>query len=81
MEGAVAAELKRYDLAIVTAWHTARFVLNGYADKGKLAGNKSLADLLSHGRNEPENTAAQAVSFFRNMQAAGFPVEIKRVVH
>lgn len=79
MEGAARAELKRIDMAMVTAWHTAAFVLGMYS--GKLKG-KSLSDFLTGERAErPRNDAADAVAFFHRMKAAGFPVEIERVVH
>lgn len=77
MEGAAIRERKSLNLAIITAWHTAVFALNGYG--GKLKGLSNY--LASEQESQPVSTAAQAVAFFRNMKEAGFPVEIKRVVH
>ena len=76
MEGAALAEKKRFDLAIVTAWHTAVFALNGYA--GKLKG-KSLSDFLI---DRPERQAgashAQTIAFFHRLKAKGIPIDITR---
>jgi len=82
MEGAALREKKAFNVAMVTAWHTARFALNGYADKGKLAGTKTLADLLlTDDADEPmrrEVSHARAIAFFQRLKAEGFPVEITR---
>ena len=75
------AEAKCLDAGMFTAWHTARFALNGYADKGRLAGDKTLADLLSTGRKGPKPQAlqaAEAVAFFHRLKSQGFPVSITR---
>jgi hypothetical protein len=74
MEGAALAEKKRFDLAIVTAWHTAVFALNGYA--GKLKG-KSLSDFLTDKPSRPASHA-QGLAFFHRLKAKGVPVEITR---
>lgn len=81
MEGMAHAANREFDLSIITSWHTARFALNGYANKGKLAGNKTLSDLLSGQESNPHNDAVQAVAFFHSMKAAGMDVQIERVVH
>jgi hypothetical protein len=79
MEGAALAAKREYDLAITQAWHTAIFVLNGYA--GKLKG-KSLSNYLSGAKSERKSSdAAAAVAFFHALKARGMPVDIKRVVH
>lgn len=79
MEGAALAEKKRFDIAIVTAWHTAVFGLNGYA--GKLKG-KSLSDFLGDAAAEPEDNArsqrARAIAFFHSLKAKGWDVEITK---
>jgi hypothetical protein len=75
MEGAAIAERRRFDMAIVTAWHTAVFGLSGYAGKLK---NKSLSDFLSGEHKQPASEAAQAIAFFHSLKARGFPVEITR---
>jgi len=77
------AATRSADLAIVNAWHTARFVLNGYADKGRLAGQHNLSDLLSGQQSEAEPALqnAQAIHFFHQMKARGFPIEITRTTH
>lgn len=82
MEGLARAANRQVDLALVTAWHTARFALNGWADKGRLAGSKKLSDLLSDQGSEPEQSnAAQAIHFFHSLKARGVPVEITRTSH
>lgn len=78
MEGMVRAARREADLAIVTAWHTARFALNGYADKGRLAGRHTLSDLLSSAQAEPRSKAAEAIAFFHAMKQRGYQVEITR---
>lgn len=81
------AASRQFDLAIVTAWHTARFALNGYADKGRLAGNHELSDLLSNGNAESKRDddgrvqRARAIHFFHTLKAKGWDVQIERVVH
>jgi hypothetical protein len=77
MEGAALAETKRFDLAVVTAWHTAVFALNGYS--GKLKG-KSLSDYLS-GEKQEAPTWAKAHAFFSGLKSKGLDVKIERVVH
>lgn len=76
MEGAALAEQKRIDLAMVVAWHTAVFALNGYA--GKLKG-KSLADFLSGSSNVSARRSqfADAHAFFGRLRAQGVPIETK----
>lgn len=74
------AATRNFDLAIVTAWHTAMFGLSGYS--GKLNG-KSLSDFLS---SKPDDAAAEeqrmqnarAIHFFQKLKAKGVPVEITR---
>jgi hypothetical protein len=81
MEGAALREKKAFNVALVTAWHTARFALNGFGDKGRLAGTKTLADmLLGDDDDEPrrELNHAKAIAFFQRLKAEGFPVEITR---
>lgn len=78
MEGAAAKETKQYNLALFTAWHAARFALNGYANKGKLAGSKSLADIMFKDNEQPSSNYAQALAFFHGLKARGFPVNITR---
>jgi hypothetical protein len=78
MEGAVLREQRALNREIVGAWHTAVFVLGMYS--GKLKGKK-LSDFLS---GQPEQQTARpidAVAFFHRMKSAGFPIEIKKVVH
>lgn len=80
MEGAALAARKHLDTALFTAWHTALFALNGWADKGKLAGGKSLADLMDHSP-KPEGAAlkhAQGIAFFHRLKAKGVPMTITR---
>lgn len=79
MEGAAARETKQFNVALFAAWHTARFALNGYANKGKLAGSKSLADLmLTDDEAAPVENHAQAIAFFHGLKQRGFDVEITR---
>lgn len=81
MEGAAKAELKKIDLGILTAWHTAAFVLGMYS--GKLKG-KRLTDYLTGDRSAEPDTrsdAAKAVAFFHGLKTRGFDVKIERVVH
>jgi hypothetical protein len=78
MEGAVLRRQREFDLAVFVSWHTAVFALNGYAGKLK---DKRLSDFLSSRDPQPQSNAAQAVSFFHRMKAAGLPVTIERVVH
>lgn len=77
MEGMARAANRQVDLAIVNAWHTAVFGLNGYA--GKLKG-KALSDYLSGGSKPAEQNLkhAQAIAWAHRMKARGFPVEITR---
>lgn len=76
MEGAALRDSRQYDLLIAQSWHTAIFVLKGYA--GELKG-KSLSDFLSSERKQrPANTSAQAISFFHALKAKGLPIEITR---
>lgn len=80
MEGAALAARKQLDTALFAAWHTALFALNGWADKGKLAGGKSLADLMDHSP-KPQGAAlkhAQAIAFFHRLRAKGMSVKITR---
>lgn len=74
MEGAALAAKDKHDLAIVMAWHTAIFALNGYG--GKLKG-KSLSDFLETEAKPPSKNAA-AIAFFHTLKARGFNVEISR---
>lgn len=76
MEGMARAASRQADLAIVNAWHTAIFVLNGYA--GKLKG-KSLSDFLSGDRVQAKrrSTYADAHAFFGRLKAEGFPIETR----
>jgi hypothetical protein len=76
MEGAALAERKRLDLAIVTAWHTAMFGLNGYG--GKLKGKKLSDFLISGNEDQPVSKHAQAIAFFHRLKSRGVPVEITR---
>ena len=70
---------RRVDLCIITAWHTARFALNGWGDKGRLAGGKNLSDLLSdQGEAPPRSNEAQAIHFFQSLAARGVPIKITR---
>lgn len=79
MEGAARAEMKRIDMAMVTAWHTASFVLGMYS--GKLKG-KRLSDFLTGDRKgRQHDPASQAVAFFHGLKSRGFDVKIERVVH
>jgi hypothetical protein len=77
MEGAARRAERAHDLAMMQAWHTAIFALNGYAGKLK---NKGLADYLISEKPK-QSKASQALAFFHRLKAAGVPVEIKRVVH
>lgn len=78
MEGSALAAKRNFDLAIVTAWHTAVFGLGMYGGKLK---NKNLSDFLSS--DEKPNRAAlaraQAVAFFHRIKARGVPVDISRL--
>lgn len=76
MEGAAIRERNALNAGLFTAWHTALFALNGYANKGKLAGNKSLADIMLTGDDRPAPSNAMAHAFFSRLKAQGFPVEI-----
>lgn len=80
MEGMARAANRNADLAIVTAWHTAMFGLNGYA--GKLKGKKLSEFLTSKIETTPEDDQrignAQAIHFFQSLKARGVPVEITR---
>ena len=75
----VRAANRQTDLAMVTAWHTARFALNGYANKGRLAGSKTLSDfLVSENREKPRRSKfADAHAFFSRLKARGVPIETK----
>jgi hypothetical protein len=76
MEGAALAANRQFDMAIVTAWHTAVFGLTGYA--GKLSGKK-LSDFLSGAAEQPQRSkSADAIAFFHALRARGVPVEITR---
>lgn len=79
MEGAALAATRAADLAIVTAWHTAVFALNGYAGKLK---NKSLSDFLSSDFEKPQKSdAASAAAFFHGLKLKGYDVKTERVIH
>lgn len=79
MKGMARAASRQFDAAIVTAWHTARFALNGYADKGRLAGTLTLADLLSASKQSSRKTkSAEAIAFFHSLKSRGFDVKITR---
>lgn len=77
MEGAAIRDRKELNVALFTAWHTARFALNGYGNKGKLAGSKSLSDIMLKD-DEPPSNHARAIAFFHGLKAQGFPVTITR---
>jgi hypothetical protein len=81
MEGMVRAANRNFDLALVTSWHTARFGLNGYFDKGKLAGDNTLSDLLTTAP-EPEDKQrlenAKLIHGFNSLVARGVPIEVTR---
>lgn len=85
MEGAALRQRQQLDIALFTSWHTARFALNGFNDKGRLAGNKTLADLmLSNGESpmpqDSENFQnAKVIHFFNTLKAKGVPIEVTRV--
>lgn len=77
---------RQFDLAVITSWHTARFALNGYADKGRLAGNQKLSDLLSSAKTPSEadvneHMNAKIIHFFQQLKARGASVEITRTVN
>lgn len=78
MEGAALAEEKRIDMAMITAWHTAAFVLGMYSGEFKKKGRK-LSDFLSgdHREKPRRSQYADAHAFFSRLQAAGVPVETK----
>lgn len=69
------AASRNVDLAMVTAWHTAVFGLNGYA--GKLQGKK-LSDFLGAEQPKANTKHAQAIAFFHSLKARGVSVEITR---
>lgn len=77
----VRAANRDVDIGIVTSWHTARFALNGYADKGRLAGSNKLADILSTANKADaphrRSTWADSHAFFGRLRAQGFPIETK----
>ncbi len=76
MEGMAKAANRQVDLAILGAWHTAIFGLNGF--DGKLKGKK-LSDFLSAPEKKEVNTkSAQAIAFFNSLKARGIEVEITR---
>jgi ketopantoate reductase len=74
MQGAALAAERQHDLAMMIAWHAAGFTNGGMK-------NRKLTDFQIGHRKTERSAAADAVAFFRNMKEAGFPVEIKRVVH
>ena len=78
MEGAAIRERNGLNVALFMAWHAARFVLNGYGNKGKLAGHKSLSDIMFKDEEQQAPKASSAIAFFHNLKARGFPVEITR---
>lgn len=80
MQGMARAANKRLDDALYTAWHTALFALNGYANKGKMAGSKSLSDLLNDKPQDESHALqrAQGIAFFHRLKAEGVPIEITR---
>lgn len=74
MEGAALRSAQEYELSIAQAWHAARF--NALAQVGKLKGLKTyLAKSATTGKR---SIAAEAVNFFQQMKAQGFPVTITR---
>ena len=76
MEGMARAANRMVDLAIVGAWHTAVFGLQGY--QNKLRGKK-LSDYLTVDRDMTAQTKhAQAIAFFHSLKARGVPVTITR---
>lgn len=74
MEGAQLRLEREYDLSISHAWHSAKF--NLLAQAGKLGG---LAKYIQKKAASAKSIAASAVSFFHDLKARGFPVEIERV--
>jgi hypothetical protein len=74
MEGAAICSERQHDLAMMVAWHAGGFVNGGMK-------NRKLTDFQIGHRKSERSVAADAVAFFRSMKEAGFPVEIKRVVH
>lgn len=76
MEGAALAVKDRFNLAVVTAWHTAVFGLGMYA--GKLKG-KSLSDFLTRDDDPHAAKHAKAIAYFHKLKARGVPVEITRL--
>jgi hypothetical protein len=78
MEGSLARERKQLNVALFTAWHTARFALNGYADKGKLAGHKKLSDIMLTDDEKAKPTRGSARAFFEGLRAQGVPIQITR---